>query len=112
MVCEEPTKPADASPADYCGSAFAFGFNDAVRETVSSGQVWNRLMPDPQNLSTSTSGLLLGNHDSYAGKQLIEAFNGDDARYRLAAATCSPYPASHFYYRRRDWYGHQPGQSG
>ncbi len=98
MVCEEPTKPADAAQPDYCGSAFAFGFNDAVRETVSSGQVTGQLMRILKTYPLQRMGLLLGNHDSYAGKRLIEAFNGDEARYRLAAATLLTLPGQPFIY--------------
>lgn len=113
IVCEEPTKPVEAAQPDYCGSAFAFGFNDAVRETVSEGRVSGRLMRILQTYPLERMGLLLGNHDSYAGKRLIDAFAGDEAKYRLAAATLLTMPGQPFiYYGEEIGMGTSQGNQG
>lgn len=113
MVCEEPTQPAAAAADDSCGSAFAFGLNDGIRESVSRGAVSDKLRDALTNYPLSRMGILLGNHDSYAGERLIEAFAGDEQRYRLAAATLLTLPGQPFlYYGEEVGMGHSEGNSG
>lgn len=113
MVCEEPTQPAAAAADDSCGSAFAFGLNDGIRESVRHGAVSDKLRDALTNYPLSRMGVLLGNHDSYAGERLIEAFGGDEQRYRLAAATLLTLPGQPFlYYGEEIGMGHSEGNSG
>ncbi|WP_409420557.1 alpha-amylase family glycosyl hydrolase [Pseudaeromonas sp. ZJS20] len=113
MVCEEPTDAIGAAQSDACGSAFAFGFNDAVRASVKAGRVSSDLADTLQQLPLARMGVMLGNHDAFAGVRLIEDFDGDLARYRLAAATQLTLPGQPFiYYGEEIGMGHSAGNSG
>ncbi|MFC3914753.1 alpha-amylase family glycosyl hydrolase [Pseudaeromonas sharmana] len=113
MVCEEPTDPIGAASKEACGSAFAFGFNDAVRASVRAGEVTPDLKRVLSSYPLANMGLILGSHDSYAGERLIEAFSGDETRYRLAVATQLTLPGQPFiYYGEEIGMGHSAGNGG
>lgn len=113
MVCEEPTDPVGAASKQACGSAFAFGFNDAVRSSVRAGEVTPDLKRVLATYPLANMGLILGSHDSYAGERLIEAFSGDETKYRLAVATQMTLPGQPFiYYGEEIGMGHSAGNAG
>lgn len=113
MVCEEPADPVGAAGADSCGSSFAFGFNEAVRGSVMAGTVTRDLKSKLQQYPLASMGLVLGSHDSYVGERLIEAFNGDEGAYKVAAATQLTLPGQPFiYYGEEIGMGHSDGNAG
>lgn len=102
-----------AAGEDSCGSSFAFGFNDAVRASVLSGSVTGELQQKLQQYPLANMGLVLGSHDSYAGERLIEAFDEDEAAYKVAVATQLTLPGQPFiYYGEEIGMGHSDGNGG
>ena len=113
MVCEEPADAIGAASSDSCGSAFAFGFNDAVRASVKSGTVSAQLRQVLQQMPLERMGIMLGNHDAFAGVRLMDDFSADQSRYRLAAATQLTMPGQLFiYYGEEIGMNHSAGNSG
>jgi alpha-amylase len=113
MVCEEPADAVGAASSDSCGSAFAFGFNDAVRASVKSGGVSAQLRQVLQQMPLERMGIMLGNHDAFAGERLMDDFSGDQNLYRLAAATQLTMPGQPFiYYGEEIGMNHSAGNSG
>ena len=113
MVCEEPADPVGAAGSDSCGSAFAFGFNEAVRDSVMAGTVTGDLKRKLHEYPLASMGLVLGSHDSYVGERLIEAFQGNEAGYKVAVATQMTLPGQPFiYYGEEIGMGHSQGNSG
>ncbi len=113
MVCEEPSDPVAASSNDACGSAFAFGFNDAARASVKLGRVNSQLHQVLTNYPLHQMGVMLGNHDAFAGTRLMDDFRGNMSQYRLAAATQLTLPGQPFlYYGEEIGMNHSQGNSG
>ncbi|WP_345012552.1 alpha-amylase family glycosyl hydrolase [Pseudaeromonas paramecii] len=113
MVCEEPTDPVGAAGRDACGSSFAFGFNRQVRASVKHGKVTKHLSEILQQYPLADMGLVLGSHDSYAGERLMVDLAGDEAAYRLAAATQLTLPGQPFiYYGEEIGMGTSRGNAG
>ena len=106
MVCEAPSDPGAFAAADSCGSAFAFGLQKHIIKSVKMG----RLMPDVlytlKTLPVARMGTLLANHDAFAGNRLYQQLQGDEAAYKLAAATLLTLPGTPFIY-----YGEEIGLS-
>ncbi len=98
MVCEAPSDPAAFAQASSCGSAFAFGLQKHILRSVRMG----RLMPDvPYMLRTMPidhMGTFLANHDTFAGTRLFQQLQGDEASYRIAAASLLTLPGRPFIY--------------
>jgi glycosidase len=58
-------------------------------------------------------GIILANHDAFAGDRLIKQFGGDETKYRLAAATALTLPGIPFlYYGEEIGMGTTVGQDG
>ncbi|ACL63906.1 alpha amylase catalytic region [Anaeromyxobacter dehalogenans 2CP-1] len=106
MVCEGPDDPAGFTAA--CGSAFAFGLQSdvmgAARGDAAAVARVAAYFEDPARLAAST---LLSNHDAFAGQRPWDQLGGDEARYRLAAATYLLLPGIPFVY-----YGEEIGMGG
>lgn len=105
LVCEGPSAPLQFAPA--CGSAFAFGHqvdlvNAAKGDTAAIDRVAKYFDAAPAGMST-----MLSNHDSFAGQRAMDQFNGNEAQYRLAAATYLLQPGTPFIY-----YGEEIGMRG
>lgn len=115
VVCEATAEPKVYTRPDICGSAFAFNLERAVI-TAAKGdgdgdgdaaaaavkQVAAFFTQAPTTMST-----MLSNHDIFAGKRAWDQFGGDEARYKLAAATYLLMPGTPFIY-----YGEEIGQAG
>lgn len=88
LVCEAPGDPLAFGDENACGASFAFGHN---------GRVVAAALGDPSSIEkvaqywegASTQGMVgfVSNHDSFAGQRLMDRMRGNEARYRLAAAT-------------------------
>lgn len=113
MVCEEPADPITAASNSSCGSAFAFGFNDHVRASVHGGRVTGQLHKVLTSYPLAQMGVMLGNHDAFAGERLMDDFNGNLDQYRLAVATQMTMPGQPFiYYGEEIGMNHSDGNSG
>ena len=107
-VCEATAQPADYSRPEVCGSAFAFGLEKAIMDALKGGkpeavqQIADFFKERPHSMST-----MLANHDIFAGQRIWDQLQGDEAKYRLAAASYLLQPGIPFIY-----YGEEIGQGG
>jgi glycosidase len=107
MVCEGPDDPIGFAQPTACGSAFAFGhqgnlINAAKGNSAAIAAVASYFASAPAGMST-----MLSNHDSFAGQRLWDQLGGNQAQYRLAAATYLLQPGTPFIY-----YGEEIGMAG
>jgi glycosidase len=107
MVCEGPDDPIGFAQPTACGSAFAFRhqsdlINAARGNTTAIAAVASYFGSAPASMST-----MLSNHDSFAGQRLWDQLGGNQAQYRLAAATYLLQPGTPFIY-----YGEEIGMAG
>jgi glycosidase len=109
MVCEVPDAPQRFGAANVCGSAFAFdlNYNDQIGraaqgDTAAIAAVAQYFVTAPAGMSTMAS-----NHDSFDGPRLWDQVHGNQAEYRLAAATYLLLPGTPFVY-----YGEEVGLAG
>jgi glycosidase len=107
VVCEATADPIAYGRPEVCGSAFAFNFQyaavDAARgkpEAVQKLAAYFTQAP----LSMAT---MLSNHDIFAGQRVWDQLQGNEARYKLAAASYLLMPGTPFIY-----YGEEIGQAG
>jgi len=107
VVCEATANPQQYARPEVCGSAFAFGLEaqmiKAARgETAAVGEIARILSQAP-----STMANVLANHDIFAGARVWDQLGGDEARYKLAAASYLLAPGTPFIY-----YGEEIGMAG
>jgi glycosidase len=105
MVAEAPSAPAEFADADSAGSAFAFGLQHEIVKSAQLGRVQPGLLDYLKRNPVERMGTFLSNHDSFAGARLAQQFDGDEAAYKLAAATLLTLPGTPFLY-----YGEETGQ--
>jgi glycosidase len=106
-VCEATANPKDYAAPDLCGSAFAFGHQYNI---VKAAQGDAKAVADvAQYFSTAPLSMatMVSNHDIFAGKRLWDQVKGNQAQYRLAAATYLLQPGTPFIY-----YGEEIGMGG
>jgi glycosidase len=106
MVCEAPPNPEAYAAANVCGGSFLLFGGQAIIEAArgepkSIAVVANYFSTGPAGMAT-----MLSNHDLFAGDRPWNQFRGDQARYRLAAATYLLMPGTPFIY-----YGEEIGMS-
>lgn len=109
-VCEATAEPAAYSVPEVCGSAFAFGLERAILDALKGGdkavdavqRIGDFFKTRPLSMST-----MLANHDIFAGQRIWDQLQGDEAKYRLAAASYLLQPGVPFIY-----YGEEIGQAG
>jgi glycosidase len=105
MVAEAPGAPAEFAAADSAGSAFAFGLQHAILESVNLGRAMPDLMDYLHNYPVERMGTFLSNHDNFAGARVFRQLDGDETDYRQAATTLLTLPGIPFIY-----YGEEIGQ--
>ena len=107
-VCEATAEPGAYSSEAVCGSAFAFGLERAILDALKGGkpeavqQIGDFFKTRPHRMAT-----MLANHDIFAGHRIWDQLKGDEAKYRLAAASYLLQPGIPFIY-----YGEEIGQGG
>jgi glycosidase len=106
MVCEATAHEEDWAADATCGSAFAFSHaqdlvNAARGQAAAIHSIANYFKTAPAVMATMVS-----NHDLFAGERLWDQLAGDQAQYRLAAATYLLQPGTPFIY-----YGEEIGMS-
>ncbi len=107
-VCEATAEPAAYSSEDVCGSAFAFGLERAIMEALKQEapdavqRIADFFKTRPHRMAT-----MLANHDIFAGQRVWDQLKGDQARYKLAAASYLLQPGIPFIY-----YGEEVGMAG
>lgn len=98
MVCEVPSDPTAFAAPDSCGSAFAFGIQKHIMRSVGVGRVVPELLYGLQKMPVARMGTFLSNHDTFAGARIFRQVKGDEAAYRVAAATLLTLPGTPFVY--------------
>ncbi|RZI57073.1 MAG: DUF3459 domain-containing protein [Rubrivivax sp.] len=110
VVCEATAEPKVYTRDEICGSAFAFGLERAVIAAAKGGDGSAEAVDKVARFFTEaplSMATMLSNHDIFAGKRAWDQFEGDEARYKLAAATYLLLPGTPFIY-----YGEEIGQAG
>ncbi len=107
VVCEATANPQDYGDPALCGGAFAFGYvhhfvGAALGKPESVQEVARYYLKARPKMATFVSS-----HDIFAGRRLWDQVNGDEARYKLAAASYLLQPGTPFVY-----YGEEVGQAG
>ena len=107
IVCEAPGAALEFGADTSCGGSFAFGHNNRVVSAALGNpsaieQVAYYFTKAPKGMASFAS-----NHDAFAGQRLMDRMQGDEARYRLAAASYLLQPGTPFIY-----YGEEIGMSG
>lgn len=113
LICEEPAQPVRAAARDACGAAFAFGLNYDLVASARDGATRPGVPAYLETAPIAQMGVILANHDFFAGNRLIEQFAGDEDAYRLAAASALTLPGIPFlYYGEEIGLGTTQGENG
>lgn len=107
LVCEATAQPQDWGDPQVCGGAFAFGYvHHFVQAALGKSDSVQALASYYQK-ARPTMATFVSNHDIFAGQRLWDQVQGDEARYKLAAAGYLLQPGTPFIY-----YGEEVGQAG
>lgn len=107
VVCEATAEPIAYGDASLCGAAFAFNQNYEIVKAAKGEAAAVQRMADYYRAMSPTMATFLHNHDIFTGQRLWDQLLGDEARYRLAAASYLLLPGTPFVY-----YGEEIGQAG
>lgn len=97
LICEEDKEPALFAQEDSCGSTFAFGLNYALFNAIKEKNT-SELEPFLRDYPLQKMGIILANHDSFAGDRPFVQLDGDLNKYRAVAATQLLLPGRPFIY--------------
>lgn len=106
MVCEAPADPAGFNAPTACGSAFAFNLAGNISKAAKNDATAIRAVNEYFKTASSSFATMTSNHDLFAGERLWNQVNGDQAQYKLAAATYLLQPGTPFIY-----YGEEIGMA-
>lgn len=106
-VCEATASPQRWAKPYICGSAFAFKLEAAIikasrGDATAIAEVAAYFRTAPAGMAT-----FISNHDQFAGARLWDQLQGDEARYRMVAATYLLLPGTPFIY-----FGEEIGMAG
>ena len=107
VVCEATAEPIAYGHPDLCGGAFAFNQNYEIIKAAKGDTAAVQKMADYYRAMSPTMATFLHNHDIFTGQRVWDQLRGDEARYRLAAASYLLLPGTPFVY-----YGEEIGQAG
>ena len=107
MVCEAPGDAIAFSAPTSCASSFAFGHNNRIVSAALGNPSAIELVSTYFTKASAGMAQFASNHDAFAGQRLMDRMQGDEARYRLAAASYLLQPGTPFVY-----YGEEIGMSG
>lgn len=107
VVCEATAEPIAYGDPGLCGGAFAFNQNYEIVKAAKGDVVAVQKMADYYRAMQPTMATFLHNHDIFTGQRVWDQLRGDEARYRLAAASYLLLPGTPFIY-----YGEEIGQAG
>lgn len=106
-VCEATASPERWAAPYICGSAFSFKFEKSLieagrgkPEAVAEVAAYFRKAPP-------TMATFISNHDAFAGARLWDQLQGNEAQYRMVAATYLLLPGTPFIY-----FGEEIGMAG
>jgi glycosidase len=107
VVCEATAEPQAYGDPAVCGGAFAFGYVHHIVQAALGDEASVQKVADYYRTARPTMATFLSNHDIFAGRRLWDQVAGDEARYKVAAATYLLQPGTPFVY-----YGEEIGQAG
>ena len=107
VVCEATAEPEAYGDAAVCGGAFAFGYVRHFIEAARGKPESVSKLAEYYRKAAPTMATFLSNHDIFAGRRVWDQLDGDEARYKLAAAAYLLQPGTPFIY-----YGEEIGQAG
>ncbi len=107
VVCEATAEPIAYGNPDLCGGAFAFNLNYEMVKAAKGDVTAVQKVADYYRSMSPTMATFLHNHDIFTGQRVWDQLHGDEARYRLAAASYLLLPGTPFVY-----YGEEIGQAG
>lgn len=107
VVCEATANPQVYADPAVCGSAFAFGLEAQIIKAARGEPAAIQAVADYFKKAPTTMATMLANHDIFAGARIWDQFAGDEARYKLAAASYLLLPGTPFIY-----YGEEIGMAG
>ena len=106
-VCEATANPQIYAGRTVCGAAFAFGLEQQIIKAAKGDAMAAAAVARYFETAPPTMATMLSNHDRFAGERAWDQFAGDEARYKLAAATYLLLPGTPFIY-----YGEEIGMAG
>ena len=107
VVCEATAEPIAYGDPALCGGAFAFNLNYEMIKAAQGDTAAVQKVADYYRTMSPTMATFLHNHDIFTGRRVWDQLQGDEARYRLAAASYLLLPGTPFVY-----YGEEIGQAG
>ena len=107
VVCEATANPKLYAMPHICGSAFAFGLERNIVNAAKGDKKAIRAVADYFTTAPQTMATFVANHDMFAGARLWDQLRGNQARYKLAAASYLLQPGTPFIY-----YGEEIGMAG
>lgn len=107
VVCEATAEPIAYGDPGLCGGAFAFNQNYELMKAAKGEVAAVQKVADYYRSMSPTMATFLHNHDIFTGQRVWDQLHGDEARYRLAAASYLLLPGTPFVY-----YGEEIGQAG
>lgn len=107
VVCEATAEPIAYGDPALCGGAFAFNLNyEMIKAAKGQPEAVQKVAEYYRSMSP-TMATFLHNHDIFTGQRVWDQLRGDEARYRLAAASYLLMPGTPFVY-----YGEEIGLAG
>lgn len=107
VVCEATAEPIAYGDPGLCGGAFAFNQNYELMKAAKGDADAVKRVADYYRAMAPTMATFLHNHDIFTGQRVWDQLHGDEARYRLAAASYLLLPGTPFIY-----YGEEIGLAG
>ncbi|MCX2864719.1 alpha-amylase family glycosyl hydrolase [Paucibacter sp. PLA-PC-4] len=107
VVCEATANPQVYADPAVCGSAFAFGLERQIIKAARGEPAAIQAVADYFKTAPPTMATMLANHDIFAGARIWDQLAGDEAAYKLAAASYLLMPGTPFIY-----YGEEIGMAG
>jgi len=107
VVCEATAEPIAYGEPSLCGGAFAFNQNYELMKAAKGDAAAVKKVADYYRTMSPTMATFLHNHDIFTGQRVWDQLHGDEARYRLAAASYLLLPGTPFVY-----YGEEIGLAG
>jgi glycosidase len=107
VVCEATAEPIAYGDPALCGGAFAFNLNYEMIKAAKGQADAVKKVADYYRSMSVTMATFLHNHDIFTGQRVWDQLRGDEARYRLAAASYLLLPGTPFVY-----YGEEIGLAG
>jgi alpha-amylase len=106
FVCEATNNAEKYAGPDVCGHAFALGYQYALIDAARGKRKGIKRVASYFSDAGPEMATMLSNHDLFAGERLWDQVNGNQAQYRLAAATYLLQPGTPFIY-----YGEEIGMA-